>query len=319
MDSSNKIKRNENNNSKNTFIMSKLSLYKNESLIDNMNKCFEIPSEYLEDTENVIVGKKLSSKFLGKIPKGPRYTDSNKLIPYSIVGTPSIFETRKSKKKTCIYFTNALTNLKFIKSNITNISDVSNFKDINDDEINELYDNTKNRILANSKNKYNIKINNNSFTPEQFRCKNNPQENFFKLNDKYDKINKKLENRISHKLNRSKNDLLINKSDDFRIKKEEIEKKIIYSIKDSYLWVLSLKKPSDHTAYVNSGNKNRPMWIKINEENKKEVEMIRKPKIKVLNDSYEFISKSLSKSKMRKNIFEDKSLYVENLFNKDTR
>ena len=112
------------------------------------------------------------------------------------------------------------------------------------------------------------------------------QEKCLIKNQQNQKINEDMIKMISSKTNKKNEDILMNKTDSFRIKKEV--KNIIESkkpVEQRYgqnHWVISLRKPENfkgtRDAWINIGSKNVPHWSLIKDKSPGEIsEKIRRP------------------------------------------
>ena len=130
-----------------SFVLNKVNKYDSEDLIKKSNFLFEDPNTFLklpiETNFNYIINK---------IPRGPQYDIDDKLIPYTMVGSPKYIKSNKygyansskstSKKSS---FVSRIKDSNFLKINNIN----SNYNIISDKEIKEIFNNYKSKIKEN--------------------------------------------------------------------------------------------------------------------------------------------------------------------------
>lgn len=326
-----------------TFKINKLE----KSLIPNIkqkiNILFKVPESYLqlphETNFNFIIGKDF---------KDPRFNSDNKLIPYSVVRNYSKRDIRKltMQKSQHIKSNNTSTSSLSMKSKSTKIKlspsshnennrnekedkkiKFSNISDINQNEVFDIFNESKKRIL---KNKTDIFDNSmlNDIPKIMHQYINEPlshQEKALKNNEKYKHLLNDIENNISKSMNNKKKtnkkfifskssvNNIFNKSNlmrysgtEYRMKIEKInlteKRKRANLILDNHIqnWEMSLRRPKnfkgERRAYLNVRTDQNPYWIVLKEKNPLEDEKIISSNIKNYYRNY-YNSNYLQKTK----------------------
>jgi len=129
-----------------SFLINKISNYNTEEIIKRNTILFEDPNTFLK------LPKETNFHYIiNKIPKGPQYDISNKLIPYTLVGTDKYIKRHKFQN----LFGTKSFNRKSInfKARHSSLNRNNNLKDgynlITDKEIKTIFDNYKNIIKEN--------------------------------------------------------------------------------------------------------------------------------------------------------------------------
>ena len=233
---------------KKLYLISKLDKG-NTNLMKKISDYFEDPNKYFSNS-NILINK--STKNLG-----PRYDSSNKLIPYSEIGPIEHTQKHKpflTKRKTQIF-----------KETIDFPS--QNYIRLDDFKLKTLCLNVKNRVENSKINDFLFKI------PKETKEILSKQEKSLNLDKKYKSEKGLLERVLSHRSKKSSADLLINRTDFFRKKKEikesyEDNKRLDERYGDN-TWVMGLRRPvifkGSRFCYVNSGSAINPIWGKVNE------------------------------------------------------
>ena len=121
--------------------------------------------------------------------------------------------------------------------------------------------------------------------PKEIKSELTKQETNLKLRSYEEQKFQKLSEYLSKKLNKKPENLLVNRTDEHRMKREFgdfMDSKVL--AKDNINanhWIFSLRKPKNKQAqncYVNMGNKYHPSWVSIKDNFGKNLELIRKPK-----------------------------------------
>ena len=129
-----------------SFLINKISNYNTEDIIKKNNILFDDPNTFLK------LPKETNFDYIiNKIPKGPQYDISNKLIPYTMVGNDKYIKRHKfqnlfgSKS-----FNRKIFNFKTRHSTLNRIKNLKGgYNLITDKEIEEIFDNYKTRIKEN--------------------------------------------------------------------------------------------------------------------------------------------------------------------------
>ena len=129
-----------------SFLINKISNYNTDEIIKKNNILFDDPNTFLK------LPKETNFDYIiNKIPKGPQYDISNKLIPYTMVGNDKYIKRHKfqnlfgSKS-----FNRKIFNFKTRHSTLNRIKNLKGgYNLITDKEIEEIFDNYKTRIKEN--------------------------------------------------------------------------------------------------------------------------------------------------------------------------
>ena len=133
-----------------SFLINKVKNFDTEDIIKKNNILFKDPNTFLK------LPKETEFDFIiNKIPRGPQYDLDDKLIPYTMVGNEKYI---KKKKILGLFNSKSFNRDKFkSKSKFSNVSRFNDLKSgynlITDKEIEEIFDNYKNKINEN-KNKH---------------------------------------------------------------------------------------------------------------------------------------------------------------------
>lgn len=255
-----------------TLVLNKIDINTNTSIKKKIEELFTDPAKYFSienEGHSVVIGRKQ------KIPR------LDNLRSYSIVGNTSLFPNiykRKSYAKQNSLMSQ--TNLSVLHEKIKK-PPKNTFEVISDIRINEIFDQFK---YIKQKNKQNV----NSFISDL-----NPDIQKRLLFQEYSlKVNEDLENKseviakwVSKKSNKKQKELLMNRTDGFRVKKEVQDK-----LEDSKgfnekfgvnSWVISLRKNEGETGktfnYINMGSLKNPHWQLVKSEHPHLIETIRNP------------------------------------------
>jgi hypothetical protein len=264
------------------------------SIKNKINELFNNPDLYLqlpyELKDNYIIGKKL---------QGPRYDSQDKLISYSIIGNPFSYKRRNlksglGKQKSFLQTGNNYHNL---TRNVNNLDEplITETK-LNDKDVESIFKkfeenieknkNDNNKILKGIKcpKVYNNYIKKPLILQEKHLKLNKNINNFRK--DFEDKTNKflNLNNKTENKI---KKNLLLNNSDLYTLKKENINY-IFSQLKDNkgignglQNWAFSLRCSKNFKGirreYVNVGTDKKPLWVKLQKRYQIETDNIFNP------------------------------------------
>lgn len=211
-----------------------------------------------------------------------------KIIPHSIVGNTTLFEEIQSIKRnssnknspqriapSALFnpMNQTSTSKKEIKKNYFDYVDDSRVKSIFKDYL-EIKDKNKEKL-----NDFMKKI------PIELRHELKKQELNLKLKNFEDSHLEKLSEFLGKRLNKKPEQLLINRIDEHRLKKEFsefMENKILSDEKENKNnWILSLRRNKNNqflkNYYLNVGNKYNPIWISVRDKVNKSVDIIRNP------------------------------------------
>lgn len=258
---------------KKTFLITKLP--DESELTKEIKISFEDPEKFLKINPSMIVGRLI---------KGPRMDEDFKIIPHSVVGSASAIEDLQIQKRN----TNSLLkySAKVSSSTLPSIKKDDkikkpNFDSIDDHKLKSIYQEFQAK-------KYRNKDKTNDFmksVPDHITSKLKLQEN--RLSTFQDEENKvlKLTKKIAKKSKKNVEDLLMNRTDASRLKREIHEimecKKPFEEKYGNFSWNVSLRRPKNfigtrHT-YLNFGNDINPLWLSIKETIPKYAEIVRKP------------------------------------------
>jgi len=129
--------------------------------------------------------------------------------------------------------------------------------------------------------------------PRDLKEKLKKQETHLDLKVTTEAETNKIISRIVKQINKTTNDVLINKSTSHRAKQEIHEiidrKKQSREIHGNHSWMMGLRKPNDyngvHYGLINVGNMSNPIWQAVKETYPiPEVEIIRKPNLELTED-----------------------------------
>jgi hypothetical protein len=274
---------------KQAYCVKKIDLDKEESLRNEIDVLFTDPNKYLD------TNARDNGMIIGRMFKFPRLDKYSNLKTYSVVGTPEMFTRRstitglhginkkkmswKDSGKNIIAATLPLFREKKTDKTTEIVSDkrlgeiYNKFKIIkkmNSEKVNEFIDEVGGEAVARGDLKNRLL--------QQEKCLIKNQQN--------QKINEDMIKMISSRTNKRNEDILMNQTDSFRIRKEV--KNIIESkkpVEQRYgqnHWVISLRKPENfkgtRDAWINLGSKNVPHWSLIKDKTPVELsEKIRKP------------------------------------------
>ena len=280
------------NNKKKTFLINKIK--STSSIKEKINELFNNPDLYLklsyESNNNYIVGKKL---------QGPRYDSEDKLISYSVIGNVNSYKRRNlnsglGKQKSFIQTGN---NYHILTRNINNLDEplITETK-LCDNEIETIFKKCEENIEKNKNDKY--KIINKIKCPKVYdNYIKKPlvlQEKHLKLNKNINNFRKEFENKtnkffnVNQKSNNFfKKNLLLNNSDLYTLKKENINY-ISSQINDQtgignglQNWAFSLRLPKHFKGlrreFVNVGTDKKPLWVKLQKRYQIETDNIYNP------------------------------------------
>ena len=182
-----------------SFLLNKVKNYNTEDILKKNTILFNDPKTFLK-----LPNETDFNFIINKIPKGPRYDLGDKLIPYTMVGNVKYIKTHKFQG----LLGSKSSNRKIQKNKISSLNKASETKYgynlITDREIEEIFDNYKNKISENkNKNEYKDLININECPKVmkiyidknlllQEKCLKKKEDNINKFNNIKEKITKKI-------------------------------------------------------------------------------------------------------------------------------
>lgn len=274
-----------------TFLLQKID--ESSPFVKEVKQSFNDPANYLKILPHMIVGK---------ICKGPRVDEDLKLIPHSVVGSVQIFEDLQNMRKNTTYKYSARTMATHpIFSQITKKISKPNFESVDKLKLDRMYNDFEKTQKQNEENVNDFMIN----LPNKVKNLLKIQENSLKISIQEENKNAKLSKFISSKINRNEENLLFNKTNVTRIKKEyndHLDNKIPLNGRyGNNGWLVSLRRPENfsgsRTSYVNLGSNMNPQWANIRENIPKKIETIRKPFMNYKKDLKKYLdNKHLVKS-----------------------
>lgn len=263
---------------KKTFIVTKLP--EESPLKKDIRTSFEDAEKYL---------KVIPSMVIGRLIKGPRIDEDFKIVPHSIVGPATAIEELAAQKK------NPNLSLKF-SAKLSTSSTLplvrkddkikrSNFESVDDHKLKSIYNQFQMR-----KNKNKEKTNDFLKTlPEHISNNLKCQEKSLKTFEDEEKKFQRLMKYLSRKSEKKVEDLLMNKVDTIRLRKEinsiMESKKPFEERYGAYNWNVSLRRPKNFTGtrhtIINLGSNYEPVWLSVKETIPENAEIVRKPHSKI--------------------------------------
>jgi hypothetical protein len=181
--------------------------------VSNEQEATKIKAEF-EDASNYLRSDNNYSMVNIKTKSGPRFDSNNKIIPYSVVGSPTIFENQFSSlfKSTGKSYSKLITNM---NQNVER--KLKNCQTINNDEVKGLIDNVEKRVAKSEVNEFLSNV------PIDLKRRIAKQENLFKIQKRKEIEEDGLSNRISKKSKKNLSQLLVNLNDSNKIKNEILD------------------------------------------------------------------------------------------------
>jgi hypothetical protein len=243
--------------------------------------------------------------------------DDLRLIPHSIIGNTALFEEAQSLRRSSSNkyspgraisntFINPMnttaTSKKEIKKNYFDYIDDNRVKSIFKDYT-EIKENNKEKL-----NDFMRKL------PSELKEELKKQELNLKLKNYEENHFQKLSEFLAKKLNKSQDDLLINRIDEHRLKKEFgdfMDQNVLNQNKSGRNnWIISLRKSKNSqfvkNSYLNIGNKYNPFWMNLRDQVNKSVDMIRKPNSKSTFDLKGLVNNKL----LLESLTQDSSMHM---------
>jgi len=227
-----------------------------------------------------------------------------RLIPHSIIGNTALFEEAQNIRRSASNKYSPGRNMPSSLLNPMNTTATSK-KEIKKNYFDYIDDN---RVKSIFKDYTEIKENNkeklNDFMkrlPPELKNELKKQELNLKLKNYEESHFQKLSEFLSKRLNKNQDQLLINRIDEHRLRKEFsdfMENKVLSENKyGKNQWVLSLRKNKNNqfvkNSYLNVGGLYNPTWVNIRDQVNKSVDIVRKP-----NSKSTFDLKGLSNNKL---------------------
>lgn len=240
-----------------------------------------------------------------------------RLIPHSIIGNTALFEEAQNLRRNSSNkyspgravsnnFINPMnttaTSKKEIKKNYFDYIDDTRVRSIFKDYT-EIKENNKEKL-----NDFMKKL------PSELKNELKKQELNLKLKNYEENHFQKLSEYLAKKLNKSQDELLINRIDEHRLRKEFgdfMDQKVLNENKSGRNnWVISLRKSKNtqfvKNSYLNLGSKYNPMWANVRDQVNKSVDIIRKP-----NSKSTFDLKGLANNKLLlESLTQDSSMHM---------
>ena len=284
MMSNNEFSLNKNNNklinlnkSNNTLFIHKLP--KNESSLNiytEIDNYFDDPDDFLSPDSKIIVGHKISLSPIAGTCKD--YNIDKKLSKLNL-------DRHKIKTITSISKEKRLNKTNSQAIDYNNNNNVK-FQVINNHQLKNIFESFKE---PSSKNSFIIehKLNNDnsSILPRNISSSLLSQNHYLDIKQKHENKVKKMSRYLSRRTHKKMNDLLINRIDFFRMKRE-----IFNDIENSrpleerygqHKWAISLRRPDNFVgirdAYVNIRNEHNPLWVNVREKYPFQKELSIKP------------------------------------------
>ena len=245
-----------------TLVLHKLTLQDEniEEISDRINKNLFRATNYFSPDNPVVIGKRIKIEEMKQI--------------YEPIKT-EIKKKGKSGIKKQITSVNTSLRSERNKSLINHISnkDLMNikFEKISHQQLKGLFDSFKDNSIKQSFSLNNTKEENLPLNVSQSLIEQTKNLNI-RINS--EKKSSNLSKFISKKVNKKEKDLLMNRIDVFKLKKEiynDIENsKPINDRYGQYKWVMSLRRPEhfkgERESYINIGNDNNPFWALVKEK-----------------------------------------------------
>ena len=269
--------------SKKVLVLHRLSNRESDKnkINNEIDSFFNCTNKFLEPTSQIVVGRKIHFTEFSKIGSPPRASISPKRLQNKKTGTKcsSDHSTMKS----------GIINL---MDENQNSSIPNNLEIIDNKRLKIIFDSFKDNSLKNSLLNNSLGSKGQLFfshdlesVPHNIRSKLCFQSKNLEQKEKSDTKAEKLAKYLSKRLHKNESDLLMNKIDYFRFKKE-----ILNNIENSrpldgkygkYKWNISLRRPDKFSGvrdtYVNIRTDDNPFWALIKEKYPKDKEISLKP------------------------------------------
>ena len=258
-----------NNNSK-VYFIKKIDKdnFNIKEINQKLNNYFENPDGYFSENDSIFIGKRILINDIRSTLSLPKDKQINNIRSLKKINSMKSNLTRS-------------TNNTYRKGiNFKNLSDTDSLKNYK-----EIIDNKKLKMLFENFEKNNLKLkrNNNFFNSNQETFNNLPfklkmklddQTHYLKIKSDLEKKNNKFSKILSKKIKKEPKDLLMNRIDIFRLKRQiynDIENNLPIDEKyGKHKWTISLRRPEnfkgERDAYVNLGSDKKPLWSIVREK-----------------------------------------------------
>ena len=234
-----------------------------------LNNYFENPDGYFSENDSIFIGKRILINDIRSTLSLPKDRQINNIRSLKKINSMKSNLTRS-------------TNNTYRKGiNFKNLSDTDSLKNYK-----EIIDNKKLKMLFENFEKNNLKLkrNNNNFfnsnqetfnnLPFKLKMKLDDQTHYLKIKSDLEKKNNKFSKILSKKIKKEPKDLLMNRIDIFRLKRQiynDIENNLPIDEKyGKHKWTISLRRPEnfkgERDAYVNLGSDKKPLWSIVREK-----------------------------------------------------
>jgi hypothetical protein len=269
------------NETKKTYMVSKLP--EESNLHRLIRSSFEDPNQYLHINPSMIIGRKI---------RGPRSDCDLQIVPHSIVGSVSQYEEAMSMKRN-----NSNKSLKYSAKLSMFTQTLRKEEKFRNPTIEQVDDNKLKAIFHDYTNlKYKNQTTKNDYLkklPDDISSRLIFQEH--KL-DRYQNEEKRfdtLSKFLAKRAKKDQKDLLVNKTDSQRMKKEINElldkEKPIDERYGFYNWSISLRRPKNFNgtrhSIINLGSPINPIWQTIKETIPQSVELVRTNNSSIIENS----------------------------------
>ena len=308
-----------------SFLLNKVTDFNTEDIMKKNTILFDDPNTFLK-----LPNETNFNYIINKIPRGPQYDLADKLIPYTMVGSTKFMKMRKFPISFGYKsFNRKIFNSKSRRSTLSRIQDLKNgYNLITDKEIEEIFDNYKNKI-KNNKNKQKDLIDKNECPKVikqyidmnlslQERCLKKNEDNLVDCKNLKGNIlqrmkitNKKNANKKNNKsfyensstnkdIQLSNGELLMNSGDESRFKNKIINlidknNSEFFLPEVNQKWENSLRNPEQSAKLkkrmINCKLQKCPYWIYPSEKN---LESISKKKIRQFSNYNDYSSRTNS-------------------------
>ena len=286
---------------KKTFVLKHIEQCDDKkSILEQINNNLFRATHFLDLDSPILVGKK---------PDGPKFDDNQEPIPHTYVGSPKNIRNKKTfyrmnshnfhQKGTSMspqMNSSIISTKKSMKAN-ESMNSMSSVKekvkyDVVDDKIlKQYYQDIKENVEKNRTRESQEIL---KSLPEIVKKNLESQEKKLTLHQEDEYKTNNLSIFLSKKTNKKEKDLLINKIDAYRIKRQLIDNIQSRNKSDAFLgnnyWIYSLRRPKNFVghreAFVNIRSDLNPCWVGIRENCPGNNEIIRKPRLKSF-DTYE--------------------------------
>lgn len=249
--------------SRKNFIMKKIDLENNLDLQNKITEAFTNPDKYLDTNEKDMI--------IGRVTAFPRLEKLNFTKRYSTFGSGTRLTRTNSYLERTIKLTKSVMNS--TKSESKRKMEKRNSYIINEKGIHDIYNKFK-QIKKNNVD-HNLDICDDDLkVKKEMKKILETQEKIIKTQEEFKAKSEKMAKYIATKTKKKDEDVLMNKTDGFRIKQElktTIElKKPIEERYGNNNWMISLRRPENFEgtrySFVNYGSSEKVNWVRIKEK-----------------------------------------------------